>query len=228
VIFACKPAPGVALYWAMTRRHWSFALLFGQFCGGCGGAGALSQSRMTDAADPKRNDLHAPLAVGSSYRPEMKVELRGGGVPSLILDSPRSQVLSVQDGTLFARSPGLAAVLVKMPDGTTIDFLHIWVAAPTQLTLHRFSQDFSDLGAVTAPLDLVAGESVLLTPRIYAGAQRLAGNAESTWRVEPPLLDVLSDGVPERRRLVARAPGLTKVTVSMLGTSTSIELRVVP
>jgi hypothetical protein len=212
----------------MTRRHWSFALLFGHLCGGCGGAGALSQSRMTDAADPKQNELHAPLAVGSSYRPEVKLELRGGGVPSLILDSPRSEVLSVQDGTLFARTPGLAAVLVKMPDGTAIDFLHIWVAAPTHLTLHRFSQDFADLGAVTAPLDLVVAESVLLAPRIYAGAQRLAGSAESTWQVEPPVLDVLSDGVPERRRLVARAPGRTKVTVSMLGSSASIDVRVVP
>jgi hypothetical protein len=135
--------------------------------------------------------------------------------------------VSVRDGTLFATAPGLAAVLAKMPDGTVIDFLHVWVEAPTRITLHRFSQDFTDLGAVTAPVDLVVSESMLLTPRIYAGAQRLAGSAESTWQVEPPLLTVLHDGVPERRRLVARTPGRAKVTVTMVGKSTSIDVRVV-
>ena len=211
----------------MTRSCWIRAVLIAGFLCGCGGGGALAQGRVGDADDPKRSDLDAPLAVGSMYRPELKLELQGGGVPALVLDSPRSHIVSVRDGTLFARAPGLAAVLAKMPDGTVIDFLHVWVEAPTRITLHRFSVDFTDLGAVTAPVDLVVSESVILTPRIYANAQRLAGSAESSWQVEPPLLTVLRDGVPERRRLVARTPGRAKVTVSMLGRSTSIDVRVV-
>jgi len=210
----------------MTRSNFLLSLLAIELTCGCG-AGALTEGRLADAADPKRSELDAPLAVGSIYRPEPKLQLPGGGVPALILESPRSQVISIHAGAIHARAPGLAAVLTKMPDGTVIDFLHVWVEAPTRITLHRFSQDFADLGMVTGPIDLVVAESVLLTPLIYADAQRLAGSAESSWSVEPPLLTVLRDGVPERRRLVARAPGQTKVTVSMLGTSTSIDVAVV-
>jgi hypothetical protein len=209
----------------MTNWYWIGAVLIG-VCG-CGGRGALAQGRIADASGEERSDLDAPLAAGSTYRPEVKLELRGGGTPALVLESPRSSVVSVRDGMLFAMRPGLAAVLARTPDGTVIDFLHVWVETPTRVTLHRFSRDAIDLGEVTAPLDLVVSESVLLTPRIYAGAQQLAGSAESTWRVDPPLLAVLRDGVPERRRLVARALGQTKVTVSMLGTSTSVDVKVV-
>jgi hypothetical protein len=211
----------------MTKPSLISAVLVAELLYGCGGTGALAQGRVADAADPKRSELDAPLAVGSTYRPEVKLDLRGGGVPALVLESPRTHVVSVREGALRAQSPGLTAVLVRMPDGTVIDFLHVWVEAPTRVSLHRYAPDFTELGVVSAPIDLVVSESVLLTPRIYAGVQRLAGNAEATWHVKPPLLTVLRDGVPERRRLVARAPGQATVTVSMLGTSTSIDVRVV-
>jgi hypothetical protein len=192
----------------------------------CGGGG-LGQSRVESARGDDGTSLDAPLAVGATYRPEVKLQLKGGGTPALFLESPRADVVAVDAQRLKAVGPGLSAVLIKTREGNVIDFLHVWVEAPTRIALHRFTPETIDLGEVTAPIDLAVGESVTLSPRLYAGSQRLAGSAEPTWLAKPPLVDVLRDGVPERRRIVARRPGKTTLMVRVLGQSSAVELNVV-
>ncbi len=193
----------------------------------CGGGGALGQSRVESARGDDDAPLAAPLALGATYLPRVDLALKGGGTPALFLESAREDVVRVDAQALKAVAPGLSAVLVKTREGSVIDVFHVWVEAPTRIAVHRFTPDTADLGEVTAPIDLPVGESVTLSPRLYAGTQRLAGSAEPTWKAEPLLVDVLRDGVPERRRIVARRPGKTRLTVGVLGQTSTIELNVV-
>jgi hypothetical protein len=170
----------------------------------------------------------APIAVGARLRPDVRIDVRGSVMPVIAMSSSREDVVAIEDGTLVAKKPGMAAVLIASADGTVIDFQHLWVAEATGIVVERPSPVGNGSEEVIGPVQLVAGEQLLLTSTMIAGAQRLAGENELEWTVESDAVTLLRDGSTGRRRLVARAPGVATVTVGALGVSTSFDVEVVP
>ncbi len=189
--------------------------------------GALGQS-VTQEADGSGERLNAPLAIGATYRPEVHVDTKGSATPSIRLMSTRPNVVGVSNGQLIGRSRGVAAILFTTADSTVVDFLHVWVERPTHVALHRLSPSGSDLGEVRDRVDLLVGDSIWLSPRVYADAQHLAGSITSEWKVDPPIARVLRDGVYKQRRLVADSPGTATLTVSLSGVTAQASIVVQP
>jgi hypothetical protein len=192
------------------------------------GTGALGQSRTLEGHGRAADPLSAPLAVGASFMPEVVIETRGSAAPPLELLSVRPEVVTASGRTLFAKSPGVAAVLFREPNGVVMDLLHVWVASPTHLAVHRLGGGGEELGEVRDAIDLVIGDVIVLSPRAYAGTQRLAGTGESSWSIEPAsLAAILRDGATERRRLLARAPGEGMLSVRTLGRDAKLRISVI-
>ena len=195
----------------------------------CGAAGGMRQATLvgqcasTDAACARKAPL-APLAIGSRFYPEVSTEIAGTSTPNLRLESAEPGVIAVEDGALVAKSAGTSAVLISTDDGSVVDFVHVWAAPVTSITLAR-----RDGERITGSIGLAVGEDVTLVPSLFNGAQTLAGDSQATWTVENqgPLV-ILQDGSSDRRRLRARAPGKTKVTVALGEATASIDVEVVP
>src|SRR5688572_24677942 len=82
----------------------------------------------------------APLAAGARLRPDVRIDVDGSVMPVVALSSSREDVLAVEEGTLVAKQPGMAAVLIASADGTIIDFQHLWVARSEEHTSELQSQ----------------------------------------------------------------------------------------
>ena len=191
--------------------------------------GALHQATLVgqcaenDAACSRRHPL-APLAIGAHFHPEVSTEIAGTSTPNLRLESVEPAVLAVEGSDLVARQPGASAVLISTDDGSVVDFVHVWVAPVTQITLAR-----RDGERLAGTVGLAVGEDLTLEPALWNGAQKLAGEAQLTWTVsDAKALAVLPDGSADRRRLRARAPGKATVTVALGDAKTSIDVEVVP
>lgn len=195
---------------------------------GCGGVSkmAMGQGAMTakDADDAKQ--LDAPLAVGASIQPDVQMDLAGTAAPTLVLVSARPAVVAADGGRLTGRAPGVSAILVTTKQGQVLDFYHLWVEKASRATLHRLYDDGRDMGEVRGRMDLVVGESAVLTPKVYYGAQELAGTVEGQWSVKPPIARVLGQGVAERRRLVAERPGQATLSVKLANVTVTMPLTV--
>jgi hypothetical protein len=175
-----------------------------------------------------RSTLDAPLAVGGEVRPAFEMSVAGSTAPPTHFVSARPDVILVRDGVLVGQSPGVAAVLVAMPDETVVDFLHVWVERANRVDVHGIDGTGADLGPLTAPLDMVVGERIRLVPHPYAGAEQLAGVAAAQWTVEPPVAVVLREGLPNRVTLLARTPGTADVKIAMAGATSHLQLEVIP
>ena len=200
----------------------------------CAGAGAFGQATMFKECSPgdatcRRAAPAAPLAVGARLRPDVRIDVRGSVMPVIALSSSREDVLAIEDGALVARSPGMSAVLIASADGTVIDFQHLWVAEATGIVVERPAPIGHGVEEVVGPLELVAGEQLLLTSTMLAGAQRLAGEADLEWTVDGEgTVSLLRDGSTGRRRLVARAPGVATIRVAALDVETRFTVEVMP
>ncbi len=197
------------------------------------GMGNLGQSHTADDCAPDdvsclMRGLGAPLAVGATASPTIATRLRGSGAPSLHLWSAAPSVMTVRDHTITGVSDGVSGLMMAMDDEVVIDFVHVWVKTPTRIQLHRFDSTGRDLGELNDRIELLAGESVRLAPRPYAGAQALLGEGPAEWRVEPPIATIMREGARGRRRLLARRPGKAVVTVSSLGQYATFDLVVEP
>lgn len=197
--------------------------------GGCGMGGAMHQATLVgqcaenDAACSRRHPL-APLAIGAHFHPEVATEIAGTSTPNLRLESVEPAILAVEGGDLVAKQPGASAVLISTDDGSVVDFVHVWVAPVTQITLAR-----RDGERLAGTVGLAVGEDLTLAPALWNGAQKLAGEAELQWTVsDDKAVSVLADGSADRRRIRARAPGKATVTASLGGATTSIDVEVVP
>ncbi len=195
----------------------------------CAMGGALRQARIVgqcaegDVACSRRAP-QAPIAVGTRFYPEVSASIDGSTTPNLVLESAAPDILAVEGGALVAKKPGASAVLITTDDASVVDFVHVWVAPVTKLTLMRRDGDRVD-GAI----GLAVGEDVTITPALWNGAQRLAGAADATWTVSAEgTISVLRDGSPDRRRLRARAPGKATVTVALGDAQASFDVEVVP
>jgi hypothetical protein len=116
-------------------------------------------------------------------------------------------------------------VLISTEDGAVVDFVHVWVAPVTSISIARRDGD-----RVAGTIGLAVGEDVTLVPTLWNGAQRLGGDADPKWTVsaqgEP--LAILRDGSSDRRRLRARAPGKATVTVAVGESKATVDVEVVP
>jgi len=183
----------------------------------------VGQCAETDAACSRRHPL-APLAVGARFHPDVSAEIAGTSTPSLRLESAAPDILSVEAGDLVARKAGAAAVLISTDDGSVVDFVHVWVAPVTHITLAK-----RDGERVSGSLGLAVGEDVTIDPALWSGAQRLSGDEDLTWTVsDDRALAVLRDGSAGRRRLKARAPGHSTITVALGDSKAILDVEVVP
>jgi hypothetical protein len=213
----------------MTRAVLISLLLSPVAAAACGAAGAMHQATLagqcaeSDAACAKRNPL-APLAVGARFYPEVAADAAGTAVPSLRLESAAPDVIAVDGDALVAHAPGASAVLITTDDGSVVDFIHVWAEPVTSITLAR-----RDGERVAGTVGLAVGEDLALVPTAWHGAQRLAGEVAGTWTMTGDAkLAMLPDGAGDRRRLRARAPGKTTVTVALGDAHASIDVEVVP
>jgi hypothetical protein len=196
----------------------------------CGSMGALHQATLVgqcaenDAACSRRHPV-APIAIGARFHPEVSSDVAGTSTPNLHLESAAPDVIEVDGGALVARHEGTSAVLISTDDGSVVDFVHMWVAPVTHITLAR-----RDGERVSGTLGLTVGVDVTLVPALWNGAQRLAGEADAVWTSTGATAPValLRDGSTDRRRLRARAPGAAKITVALGDAKASIDVEVVP
>lgn len=209
----------------MRRLHLLVLALAAPACGHA----ALQQATLVghcsadDAACAKKAPLQ-PLAIGARFHPDVSVSMAGTATPNLVLSSADESVLAVEGGALVAKSPGASAVLIATEDGAVIDFLHVWVAPITHITLARRDGDL-----IASSIGLTVDEDITLVPALWNGPQRLAGSASPTWSVDAETsLAILHDGSADRRRLRARAPGKAHVTVAFGSATTSVDVEVVP
>jgi len=187
---------------------------------GCAMGGAMHQATLS------AGDKHAqpPLAIGAHFRPELATEIPGTSTPHLVLESADPAILQLDaDGRLVAKAPGAAAVLMSTDDGAVIDFVHVWVAPVTSISLARKDGD-----TVAGEVGLAVGEDLTVVPALYNGAQKLSGEAETTWTQTGDAVVVMRDGTADRRRLRARAPGKSTITVAMGDAHTTFDIEVLP
>jgi hypothetical protein len=196
---------------------------------GCAMGGALHQATLTGqcAADDvacSRRHPPSPMAIGARFYPEVATDLAGTTTPNLRLESAVPDIVAVENGALVGRGPGSSVVLISTEDGAVVDFVQVWVAPATQITLARRDGD-----RIAGPLALTVGEDVTLVPALWNGAQRLAGDGGVAWTQSAAgPLAVLRDGSADRRRLRARAPGTTTVTAAIGDATASLDVEVVP
>jgi hypothetical protein len=188
----------------------------------------VGQCSADDAACSRRHP-QAPIAIGTHFYPEVSTDLAGGTAPNLRLESALPEVVAVEDGALIGRKAGTSAVLLTTDDGSVVDFVQVWVAPITKITLARRDGD-----RIAGALGLAVGEEVTLVPALWNGAQRLSGDDEVRWTAvatamtAPPPIAILGDGSADRRRLYARAPGKTTVTVALGEVKATVDVEVVP
>jgi hypothetical protein len=222
-------------------RRIPFLLAAGASAAACGTAGAFHQASLFKECRGGANDCRslapsAPLAVGARLRPAVEIDIAGTATPNVKVSSGAPDIIADDGDVLRGVAPGVAPVLVTADDGTVIDFLHVWVATPTRLAVDAAPTRADTLEEVTAPIQLVAGESRWLEPAVFGGAQRLAGAGDIAWHVECDAganaacgeIALLTDGAPERRRLVARKPGSAHIALDGLGLHATVDVEVVP
>ena len=196
---------------------------------GCamGGMKQATLHRECGAGDPncKRIGPLAPIAVGATFQPDVRVDIAGTTAPGLHLTSADAGVVAVDGAGLVGRAPGVSAVTIAVDSGVVVDFIHVWVAQPTAVTIERENGE-----RVAGALQLVADEDVRLQPALWNRMQRLEGASALDWSLDcagscPVAL--LRDGTPHRRRLRAQRPGKATIVVAGLGLTEKLEVEVV-
>jgi hypothetical protein len=199
---------------------------------GCG-MGALGQATLSDPCRAeestcKKGGLDAPVAVGATVEPEVRLELRGSGTPAAHYTAVGDDVLVADRGVLRGKAPGVTAVLLRTDTGTVLDFFHVWVKAPTHLKLFQVMPAGAEPDAITTRLELLPGESVRLAASLFGDGQPLAGRAEQTWSIDKPIVAILAEGHEGRRRLVALEPGSATLKVRSLDQTAIVQVVVHP
>ena len=207
----------------MLRNRKAFVVFLAVLLAGCG---AMRQAAVVAHDGTETKPLGAPLGVGASILPEVSFGTQTGAAQVLSLVSGSAHVIAYERGRLWAKAPGVAPILVLTPEGVVVDFYHLATARATRIVLHRSDDEGKDLGEVQEGVDLLVGESLYLSPRLYADAQQLMGDVGADWSSVPPIVDVLRRGIPSTRRLVARSAGYAKLSVSLAGTRLELPVRV--
>src|SRR4029079_18081202 len=108
----------------------------------CAMGGAMHQATLVGQCAPEdaacsRRHPPAPTAIGTRFYPDVSTEVAGTTTPSLRLESAVPGILAVEHGALVADSAGARGVVISTDDGAVVDFVHVWVAPVTKVTLPR-------------------------------------------------------------------------------------------
>src|SRR5262245_30232264 len=111
------------------------------FFGCAGDSGALENSNWATECSPTdfacvTAGLSGPVAVGGVVPLSVDLDVLGSSTPTVTLLSADPTVLKTSGTEVVGQAPGLAA-LVLLTNDQAIDFLHVSVAAPNRLGLHR-------------------------------------------------------------------------------------------
>ena len=119
-------------------------------------------------------------------------------------------------------------MLVSMENGAVVDFLHIWVAEADAVRLHRMTEAGFETSPMPASMQVLVGDEMTLVAAPHRGAQRLLGELDAVFEADPKVVKILDEGVAGSRRVVAAAPGTTKLTAEALGIEVQVALEVLP
>lgn len=200
---------------------------------GCAQAGALEQAELSAACEPDdvvcaSLGLDAPIAVGADLRLNVAASSPGVTTPTMHLESARPDVAVALDHAVQGVAPGMTALLISTKAGLVMDFVHLFVAAPTRLGVHRFDGAVATTEEIAGRIQLLSGDEIVLAPAPYRGEERLMGRSEATWSVDTTAVLLLEEGVLGRRRVVAREPGEASLTIFSFGLEHTVELEVLP
>src|SRR5690606_15456553 len=104
--------------------------------GALGQAGVTTECSPTDFACVTRG-LDGPVAVGGVVPLALDVSIAGTTAPTVTLFSGNSEILKAAGTEVVGQAPGIAALVLLDADERAIDFLHVSVAMPTRIGLHR-------------------------------------------------------------------------------------------
>lgn len=200
--------------------------------GACGAGGALDQAQLAGECEGQSgcvDELSAgPLAVGGTVTTSIRIDAAGSGTATLELEAANTDVLEITGHQLTGVSPGMSAVIVtETVSGSVVDFFHLYVAEPDRLELARLG----GVGAgqdLAGDIELLSGDELTLGVIAYRGPQRLVGTGEVDWLVSGDAVTLLSDGNPDRRRVVARTPGTATIAIDSMGMSQTLDITVLP
>jgi hypothetical protein len=200
---------------------------------GCANQGALGQSAVTQGCPPSDpgctpEELDGPVAMGASVTLTVSLALNGGGAPPLTLVSGDEGVFTVSGQTLTGVGPGFASLLFAAEESVVLDFTSVWVQQASDLALTRRAEDGTILGAVSGTTGLLVGDSIWVSASALSNTQPLVGLPPATWSADPAVVTILDEGIAGRTRVVARAPGMTTVTVAALGLEAHFDVEVTP
>jgi hypothetical protein len=217
----------------MTKAICLGALLIATGSAGCGAQRAALNQASLRSGECGPNDtacrdrgMSAPLAVGATFRPNVDLNIPGAGGSVFHFVAAQPDIIEVRGHSLKAKAEGITAVIMST-GGTVVDFMHLSTKAVSEIRLDKLGADASMLGRVQGRVGLVEGEVLYLQPAAFGDGQRLAGRAEARWTASSGAVQILRDGSPHRRRLIATAPGSATVTVSLLGKQTTLRIDVV-
>ncbi len=187
--------------------------------------GALSQACL-------ENGMNAPLAVGAAMGLGIDYDVAGSAGPALTLTSANSNVVAVDDAVITGVAEGASALLIVGPEGEVIDFIHVWVAEPSELRIVRHNDEGAAVGTVAAEGTLLVGDEVLLSIEAFSSTQALLGLFDTTFEVEVVEGDapiaIVEDVVFGWYRLLVREPGRVNIIATALGQSRELALEVLP
>lgn len=198
---------------------------------GCAGdSGALGNTTVSPECAPTdfacvTAGLDGPVAVGGVLPLSIDVDALGTSSAAMSLMSGDPRIIKTAGTEIVGLQPGVAA-LVMLSEGAAVDFLHVYVAAPNRVGLQRI-EDGLVRQELTDQIELLVGDELIVEVAPYKDSQRLLGHATTTWNAGAPLT-LLKDGVPARRRVVARTAGETDITVTSFGFTKTLHVAVLP
>ncbi len=195
-----------------------------------GDSGALGNTAVSTECSPTdfacvTAGLDGPVAVGGVLPLSLDADTLGTSGIAMTLMSADPAVLKAADTEVVGMSPGVAA-LVMLADGRAIDFLHVFVIEPDRLGLHRVEAGL-ERAELIEQVELLVGDELIVEVEPYHQSQRLVGRTSSTW-TSGAAISVLHEGVPARRRIVARQPGDTDLVVNSFGFDKTLHITVLP
>jgi hypothetical protein len=212
--------------------HRSWLLLPPLIFAACGGdtAGALGQSSVRRECDPGDAvclaTALAPLAEGATLALDVSAILSGSSATDLHFESGAPEVIAIDGERLIGKAAGVAPIMFVNGEGIVLDFVHLFVAQPTSIALHRLTDDGEDVAELTERIQLLAGESMGVSASLRLRKQTLSGEATIRWELDPAVAVLLEDGVEGHRRILARAPGVTTLKAHALGLEVSLPIEV--
>lgn len=219
----------------MIGRSWLWAFSFTLPLVACAGdavtPGALEQASINVACPTEegcvREAVDAPLAVGARLPLDVTLTVPGSAAPLVTLHSANADVFDVDKGAIRARGPGVASLLLLTDQATVVDTVALWVAAATTLKMQRKRDSGIDPLALPGKIQLVVGDDLVFAAVPYQGDRRLLGTLDAAFSVEGGGVKLVDQGVPDARRVLARAPGTVKLIARAASLETSLELEVI-